>query len=92
MADYVDTGAEDMRTRRAFVDFLGTALGVEQTYAGTDNGINSPTGQYRVIGSTGVAVEGVPRSSAQPIAQIGGVRITPGMVVFGLVIYLVLKR
>lgn len=57
---------ERERTKRMFIQTLGSVFGVDQSYAETDAvPINQP-GQYQVYGPTfGYAEEGQPASQAQ---------------------------
>ena len=57
---------DEQRTKRAFISFLSTALGTDQTLAGEDGmAVNQPR-QYQTIGSGGaVGIEGAPRSNVQ---------------------------
>jgi hypothetical protein len=66
---------DEQRTARAFIGFLSTAFGVDQSTAGQDGYIyNQPTG-YQSIGPTGVAMEGLPISTTQG----GAVVLSPGL-------------
>lgn len=63
---------ERERTKRMFIQTLGAAFGVEQSFAETDAApINYP-GRYEVYGGAGYAAEGQPLSQAQ-----GGASIAP---------------
>lgn len=64
--DAYSMALEKERTKRMFIQTIGAALGVDQSYAEADNqAINWP-GQYAVYGSTyGYAQEGQPVSQAQ---------------------------
>lgn len=66
---------DEQRTARAFVSFLSTAFGVEQSTAGQDGTPYNLPRQYQSIGPTGVAVEGFPVSTT----QAGGVILSPGL-------------
>lgn len=62
----LDAAYERERTKRLFIATVGTAFGVEQSFAETDaEPINRP-GQYAVYGDTyGYATEGQAASQAQ---------------------------
>lgn len=83
---------DELRTKRSFIGFISTALGVnDQTYAGQDGtAVNLPR-QYQTIGVNGsVGVEGAPISNAQPSALM----MSPGiLILIGLgIAFLVLKK
>ena len=64
----------DQRTNRQFVgSFSGQLAAVDQSTAGQDNGVGTPTGQYQVRGQYGYAVEGRPQSQAQQTKQRQGI-------------------
>ena len=57
---------DSQRTSRAFISFLGSALGVsDQSTAGQDAYPYNLPRQYQSIGPTGASVEGYPVSTAQ---------------------------
>lgn len=61
----LDIAYERERTKRMFIQTIGSAFGVEQSFAETDaNPVNYP-GQYAVYGGAGYALEGQPVSQAQ---------------------------
>lgn len=66
---------DEQRTARAFVSFLSTAFGVEQSTAGQDGNIYNAPRQYQSIGPNGVGVEGYPVSTTQS----GAVVLSPGL-------------
>lgn len=74
MDAYTATQQQDeQRTARAFISFLGTALGVnDQSTAGQDGYPYNQPRQYQSIGPTGTGVEGYPVSTAQNGALIIG--------------------
>lgn len=64
---------DQQRTARAFIGFLSTAFGTDQSLAGTDGyAVNAPR-QYQTIGPGGlVGVEGTSQSNGQTsIALLG---------------------
>jgi hypothetical protein len=61
---------DEMRTKRAFISFLSTALGADQMYAGQDASAVNPPYRYQVIGPTGVGIEGAPVSTAQSSVRL----------------------
>lgn len=83
--------ADQQRTGRAFISFLSTAMGVDQSYAGQDGyAVNYPR-QYQTIGPNGlVGVEGTARSNGQVSALMASPLVL--LAVGGLVAYLVLKK
>ena len=82
---------DDQRTKRAFIGFLSSALGMDQSYSGQDSqAVNVPR-QYQTIGLNGaVGVEGAAVSSAQRQA----VMLSPTVLILGALVvgYLVLKK
>jgi len=60
-----------LRTKRAFISFLSTAFGVDQTLSSTDAyAVNTPR-QYQTIGPGGlVGVEGTSSSNGQTVAVV----------------------
>ncbi len=86
--DDLISAQDEQRTKRAFISFLTTALGSDQTLASQDAyAVNLPR-QYQTIGLNGAdGVEGAPRSSIQQAASV-----TPVMLILGLVaLFLVLR-
>ena len=70
-------GSDEERTKRMFVGFLSSALGVDNLYASTDNQVGNPTGQYIIANPDGTAsVQGQPVSNRQSVAATG---LSPGM-------------
>ena len=62
----LDMAYERERTKRMFIQTLGSAFGVEQSFAETDSNPTNWPGQYAVYGGTyGYALEGQPVSQAQ---------------------------
>lgn len=83
--------ADEERTKRAFIGFLSSALGVDQSYTSEDAVPSNQTGQYTIANPDGtVSVLGQPVSNAQRgISAPAGIVITPGLLlVIGLVLYL----
>lgn len=71
MDAYTATQQQDeQRTARAFISFLGTAFGVDQSTAGQDGDPYNLPRQYQSIGPTGYSVEGYPVSTSQNGALI----------------------
>ena len=79
---------DEQRTKRAFISFLSTALGNDQTLTSQDAyAVNYPR-QYQTIGPNGTdGVEGQPRSNVQRAATV-----TPGVLLLGLVVLFQLLR
>lgn len=84
----LDAAYERERTKRMFIATLGSAFGVEQSFAEADGvPINRP-GQYAVYGQTyGYATEGQAASQAQG----GGMLPLVLLLVAGVVIYKLVK-
>lgn len=80
----LDPAYERERTKRLFINTVGSAFGVEQSFAETDAlPINRP-GQYSVYGNTyGYATEG----QAVSQSQTGGMLPLVLLLVAGVVIY-----
>lgn len=84
----LDLAYERERTKRMFIGAIGSAFGVEQSFAETDGvPINRP-GQYSVYGETyGYATEGQAVSQAQGGGSVPWVLLLVG----GLVLYKLVK-
>lgn len=79
-----------LRTKRAFISFLSTAFGVDQSMPGQDGYAANYPRQYQVVGQNGaVGVEGAPISNL----QVGTLLRSPVVLLLGgaFVAYLVLK-
>ncbi len=61
----LDAAYERERTKRMFIQTLGAAFGVDQSFAETDAAPVNYPGQYTVYGGAGYALEGQPVSQAQ---------------------------
>ena len=92
---YMDTSraerdSDEDRTKRAFIGFLSSALGVDNVYTGDDTGLGTNPGQYSIANPDGtVSVLGQPVSNTQRGAAPTGLTITPGLLLLiGLVLYL----
>lgn len=78
---------ERERTKRMFIQSVGSYFGVDQSFAGTDGlAVNSP-GAYQVYGGAGYAVEGQPASQAQvqtaiPMAVLVGLGLLAAYALF----------
>lgn len=69
---------DELRTKRAFVSFLSSAFGLDQTYAGQDGYATNYPRQYQSIGLNGaVGVEGAPISNSQTRAIV----FSPGVLI-----------
>lgn len=69
------TRADEDRTKRAFIGFLSSVLGVDQTMTSADGQVGSPTGQYVIANPTGTySVQGQPVSNLNT-ATIAGVPV-----------------
>lgn len=80
--------SDEERTKRLFVGFLSSALGVDQTYAGEDGYAASSTGTYTIANPDGTySVLGQPVSNQNTPAVVAG--IPPGfLLLVGLVLFL----
>lgn len=59
------------RVARAFVSFVSSAMGNDQTYAGTDGYAVNPPRQYQTIGPGGlVGIEGTSSSNGQKSVSV----------------------
>ncbi|MCM3565929.1 hypothetical protein [Hydrogenophaga intermedia] len=73
MTDAERIALERERTKRMFIQQVGSYFGVDQSFAETDGlAVNTP-GAYQVYGGAGYAVEGQPASQAQVQTAIPGV-------------------
>lgn len=76
---------ERERTKRMFIQTIGAAFGVEQSFAETDAAPVNYPGQYQVYGSTyGYGREGQPISQAQDSASIAPLLL---LLVGGLILW-----
>lgn len=76
MDAYTATQEQDeQRTARAFISFLGTAFGVDQSTAGQDGDPYNLPRQYQSIGPNGYSVEGYPVSTT----QTGALLVSPSL-------------
>lgn len=75
--------SDEERTKRLFVGFLSSALGVDQTYSGSDQHIASAPDQYVIANPDGsYSVVGRSRSNLQSPAVATG--ISPLLLLGGL--------
>lgn len=79
---------DEARPERMFVSLLAGALGVDQTMAGEDNGVQSRPGQYQTVTPYGVSVEGRPVSNLQSAV----VSLPLGLIALAAVVFMVLKK
>lgn len=85
--------ADEERTKRLFVGFLSSALGVDQTMTGADAGVGQRTGQYVLVNpETGdYSVQGQSYSNRNGFqTATGGLSATTLLIIAGLV-WLALK-
>lgn len=84
--------ADEDRTKRAFVGFLSSALGLDQNYTsddaspiGADRGyvIANPDGSYSAVGQSRSNLQGV---------SVAGLTITPGLLILAAVAFFILKK
>lgn len=89
MADIVQQ-QDSQRTARAFISFLATATGADQSYADADGyAVNYPR-QYTVIGGNGLGVEGTSTRAAA-----GGVVLSPTLLLLAAgaaLVYFAMKK
>ena len=83
--------ADIERTKRAFVGFLGSVLGVDQTYANEDQYVGNAPGQY-VIANPDGTYSAMGRSSSNLQSVAPGFAITPALILIGLVAFFALKK
>lgn len=76
--------ADEDRTKRLFVGFLSSALGVDQTYAADDNFVGNPSDQYYIANPDGTySVQGRARSNLNSATTAAGLVIPPGLLLLG---------
>lgn len=84
--------ADTERTKRAFVGFLSSALGVDQTYAYEDTNVGNLPGQYIIANPDGTYSQ-LGRASSSQQAMAGGFVLTPGLLILGaLAAFFLLKK
>lgn len=79
---------DEARPARMFVSLLAGALGVDQTMAGEDNGVQTRTGQYQTVTPYGVSVEGRPVSNLQSAV----ISMPLGLILMAGIAFMVLKK
>lgn len=85
--------ADEERTKRAFVGFLSSALGIDQNYAGEDSYIGSAPDQYVIANPDGsFSVQGRARSSLQSPAAAAGLVIPPGLLLLGGLLFFLARK
>lgn len=86
--------ADEERTKRAFIGFLSSAVGLDQTYANDDPFVGQQTGQYVIANPDGsYSVQGRSASNQQSITgAASGLVITPGLLVVGFLLFLALRK
>jgi t-SNARE complex subunit (syntaxin) len=82
-ADQVNQ-ADTERTKRAFVGFLSSALGVDQTYAYEDSNVGNLPGQYIIANPDGTYSQ-VGRAVSSQQASIAGITVTPALLILGAI-------
>ena len=71
MDAYTATQQQDeQRTARAFISFLSTAFGADQSTAGQDGDPHNLPRQYQTVGPYGTSIEGAPISTNQAGALV----------------------
>lgn len=85
--------ADEERTKRSFIGFLSSVLGVDQTYTNDDYLPANQTGQYIIANPDGSYSQvGRSVSNLQPIQGVTGFTITPGMVLLAAVAFMVFRK
>lgn len=83
--------ADEARTKRAFIGFLSSALGVDQVMTSDDAfPVNTP-GQYIIANPDGTYSKVGQSVSNLNSASVGGFTVTPGLLVMGLLGFLLFK-
>lgn len=90
MADQAKQADED-RTKRAFIGFLSSVLGVDQTMNGADSAVGSAPGQYVIADNPNgnYSVQGQPRSNLNTAQTVAGVPV--GFLLIAGLAYMLLK-
>lgn len=93
-ADQVNQ-ADTERTKRLFVGFLSSALGVDQTFANDDMNPTNAPGQYIVANPDGTystigRSQSNLNSAQSPINS--GLVITPGLILLAVAAFFLLKK
>ena len=86
---------DELRTKRAFVNFLASALGTDQNYIGDDGNPTNRPGEYVIVnGETGnYSVLGQSSSNLNRGAPQPALAITPGvLLLIGAALFLILRR
>jgi hypothetical protein len=86
--------ADEERTKRAFIGFLSSAVGLDQTYANDDPYIGQAPGMYVIANPDGsYSQQGRSVSNQQSITSAApGVVITPGLLVVGFLLFLAFRK
>lgn len=86
--------ADTERTKRAFVGFLSSALGVDQTYANEDQYVSNAPGQYIIANPDGTYSQvGRSTSSQNQGSALGGLVLTPTLLILvAVAAYVILKK
>ena len=87
--------ADEERTKRSFIGFLSSALGVDQNYATDDMYASNRVGQYRIANPDGtVSALGRSSSNVQSTGLMVGGTLFPAstLMVLAALDYFVLKR
>lgn len=86
-----EQAADEDRTKRLFIGFLTSALGVDQTYIGADGQPASQTGQYTILNPDGsYSVQGQSVSNQNTVA--GALGLSPGLLLLIGLAFFLLKR
>ena len=84
--------ADEDRTKRAFIGFLGSYLGIDQTYTNADGSVNNAAGQFMIANPDGSYSQvGQSRSNLNSVA-VNGFQITPQLILLGLAAFFVFKK
>jgi t-SNARE complex subunit (syntaxin) len=86
--------ADEQRTKRMFVGFLSSALGIDQTYANEDGYVGNASGQYIIANPDGTYSKvGQSVSNQNNGSAAAGLVLTPGLLMVGaLIAFLMFKK
>jgi hypothetical protein len=85
--------ADVERTKRVFIGFLSSVLGVDQTYATDDGYISNAPGQYIIANPDGTYSQVGRSVSSQQGITAGGMVITPVMLaLLAVAAYVIFKK
>lgn len=83
---------DEQRTKRAFVGFLSSVLGVDQVYTNDDASASQASGQYIIANPDGTYSRlGQPVSNIQRTSA-GGLVLSPGLLILAGLAFFLLRR